>query len=288
MSRRQAELALFAIAAVWGAAFVAIKLALQEISPLVFLGSRFLLAALLLAWAWRGLTRAELRAGALLGLFFWLGFVFQTVGLTRTTPSRAAFITAMSALLVPFIGWALDGTRPPRPVVVALLLAGAGSWLLTDPQGGGVNLGDVLVGGCAVVFAAQIYAATRLGAQHRPWSLAAVELGVTGLGSALVAPLVEVPRFVPTTTALIAFGLLVVIAPITFGGQLVAQARVPASRAALIFTVEPVVTAIASRLAFDERLTGLQMLGGALILGGTLVPVVWHGEGAGADAPAAA
>lgn len=274
MTRRRAEIALIVIAIVWGASFVLLKAALRDLSPLTLLGVRFVLAGLLLVPALRGASRAGVVAGLILGLLFWGGFVFQTTGLQYTTPSRSAFLTGLSVPLVPLIAWAVDRTRPGLAVVGGIVLALAGTWLLTDPGGAGLNKGDVLTLGCAVMFAAQIVAAAHYASRLPIWTLAAVEMLTTGVLSALAAPVFETPRIVagPGTWLIVLF--LVVTAVVTFGGQLAAQGGTTASRAALIFTLEPLAAALTSYLAFGELLTVPQWAGAALILAGTILPAL--------------
>src|SRR5579884_774394 len=126
MTKRQADLALLLATALWGTSFVAVKRALADATPLAFLALRFGIAALLLAPAtrFRPLPGArEWRGGLLLGALVAAGFVTQTVGLVTTTPSRSAFIVAVSSILAPVIALALLGRRPAWPVAAALAVA---------------------------------------------------------------------------------------------------------------------------------------------------------------------
>ena len=98
MTVRRTDLLLVAAAAVWGVSFVIMKRALSEASPLLLLGIRFSIAALVLVpfiSLRAGFSRAELRAGLVLTLLLASGFATQAVGLQYTTPARSAFIVAM-------------------------------------------------------------------------------------------------------------------------------------------------------------------------------------------------
>ncbi len=108
MSKRlQADLALAACMFIWGATFVVVQNALVYASVFAFLSVRFVLAALvMLAIYWntvRRLARAEIIAGAVIGIFLFSGYVFQTVALKFTTPSKAAFLNGSSAVFVPVL-----------------------------------------------------------------------------------------------------------------------------------------------------------------------------------------
>jgi drug/metabolite transporter (DMT)-like permease len=274
MTHRRAVLGLVVVALVWGASFSIIKAALEHSSPLLFLGIRFSLAALVLVGSLRGISRKELSAGAVLGLLFWGGFVFQTTGLAYTTPSRSAFITSLSTPLVPVIFFLVTRIRPRWQTVAGVALACAGLYLLTRPgdSGGGLNRGDLLTLACAVLFAGQIVAVghfSRAGAAVR---LLAVELGVTAVLSLAAALLLETPRLEPTYGLAGAFAFLSLSAVATFWFQLRAQRVVSPAQTALVFALGPVAAAVTSYVAFGETLSLTQWIGGGLILAGMVVP----------------
>jgi drug/metabolite transporter (DMT)-like permease len=276
MTHRAAARGLVLVALTWGVSFVVIKIALGAISPLLFLSVRFLLASLLVVGWWRGISRAELRGGLLLALLFWGGFVFQTVGLVWTTPARSAFITGLSTPLVPIVAFAAFRAVPRPAMVAGIVVAALGTGLLTDPRGAGLNRGDLLTVGCAVLFACQIVAAGHYARRLRPERLLVVELTATAVLSALALPVLETPRFVPGAGPLLALAFVSVTATLTFWFQLRAQQQVSPAETALIFTLEPVFAALASFLMLGERLTPLQAAGGALILLGTALPELWR------------
>jgi drug/metabolite transporter (DMT)-like permease len=208
-----------------------------------------------------------------IGLLFWAGFVFQTSGLDRTTPSRSAFITGLSVPLTPIVYLAVHGRRPRVSTILGVVLALAGMWLLTRPEPGtALNRGDLLTLGCAVAFAGQIVAAGHFGKRVSARHLLVVELAVTGVLSLLTAPLLETTRIEPSLglAGLIAFLSLSAVA--TFGFQLRAQQVVSPSQTALIFALEPVFAAITSYVAIGEVLTPAQWGGGALIVAAMLLP----------------
>ena len=274
MTRRQGIAALVFIAIVWGCSFTIIKQTLGLVSPLVFLALRFLLASALVAPWFRGLTQRELVGGIVLGLLFWAGFVFQTVGIQYTTPSRSAFITSLCTPLVP-VAFFLVYRRPPTvAVVLAVLVTMLGMYLLTRPGGmsEGLNRGDLLTLVCAALFAFQIVAVGHYAPAARPTRLLALELGLTGVLSLLAAPLFETPRLNPASPLFLALAFLSGTAALTFYLQLGAQKVVSPAATAIIFTLEALAAAVTSRIVLGEILTPAQWLGGLLILGGALLP----------------
>ncbi|HKD45736.1 MAG TPA: DMT family transporter, partial [Candidatus Angelobacter sp.] len=101
----KAHLLLMLATMIWGGTFVLIKEALADSSPLVLNAARMSLAAVLLAAYYRKplarLDRHAFVAGVFVGLFLFLGYAFQTTGLKLTTPSKSAFLTGTSTVLVP-------------------------------------------------------------------------------------------------------------------------------------------------------------------------------------------
>ena len=105
--RVRADLALGFCALIWGATFVAVKDALADVSVIVYIAIRFALAAVVMAIFFRrslrGITRKAVWAGAQIGFCMFTAYVFQTAGLKYTTPSKAAFITGSSVVIVPLL-----------------------------------------------------------------------------------------------------------------------------------------------------------------------------------------
>jgi drug/metabolite transporter (DMT)-like permease len=275
MTRRQADLALLVATALWGTSFVAVKGALADATPFAFLTVRFGIAALALAPGTRFRPRPagrELQGGVLLGALVAIGFVAQTAGLVTTTPSRSAFIVAVSSVLAPVIALVLLGERPSWLIAVALALATMGIYLLTAPDAGGLNRGDLLTLICAACFGGQIVAVTELTRHYDARRLVFIQVAATAVVAAVATALFEHPQIHWTPRFIGALGYTVLFAStISFLLQMRAQREMSAARAALIFCFEPLFAAATSWLVLGERLSLLQWSGGALILVGMVL-----------------
>ncbi|HEX2163908.1 MAG TPA: DMT family transporter, partial [Thermoanaerobaculia bacterium] len=280
--RLAARAALLFAAVVWGATFVVVERAIDDLPVLHLLALRFTLgAALLLPLALRRGGAAGLRAaardGAVVGVALFAGFAFQTFGLLWTTPSRSAFLTGVSVLLVPAFAWMAGGGRPRPPTVVAVLAAAAGMWVLFQPFSGAAdalafNRGDALTLGCAAAFAVHVLLVERAVARHRVTPLAVTQFLVV---AAFAAPSLALDppaarAFTPAAVgAVLVTGVLGTAA--AFACQLYAQRRLPATEVALMLSLEPVVAAATSILVGREELSVSLVAGGALILAGMLL-----------------
>lgn len=268
MTRRQATLALVVTVSIWGLSFPALKLLFEDVSPLLAVGLRFGLAALVLAPTLRGLTREDLEAGAVIGGLFAGGVALQNLGLEITTPSRSAFLVSMSALLTPPVAALVLRHRLRADLVLRLVLAIAGVFLLTAPTGSlsDVNSGDWLTMGSALLYAGEIVAVGHYVGRISIPRVLGLKFAATSLAGWGGMVAVETPRLEPTPAAVALLVFLLCSSLLTFTLQFRAQRVVSPSEAALIFTAEPVVAAALSFLIFGERLVAVQLVGCAIIL----------------------
>jgi len=272
----------------WGVTFVVVKDALADISVFGYLAARFILGALPMIWIYRkdlrNLTRDELWAGVQVGLFMFSGYAFQTAGIARTTPSKAAFITGLSVVLVPVLlavcwrkkigAWAWGGAAASF----------AGLYLLTVPkQGlGHLNRGDMLVMGCAVLYAFQIIFIARYTGKYSLGALSCLQVILAGVGSTIAVPILDatgIERFFVRFTFQMEFGVIVTAiftTALAYPLLVWGQRHTTATNTALILTAEPVFAAITSFLVLHERLGGRALAGAVLILSGICI-AEWRG-----------
>jgi len=269
--RRASELALIAIAAVWGLTFVMVKDAIEELPTMAFLAYRFIPASLIVAVVFRKqLARMSWdgwRAGAVMGVFLTGGYVFQTLGMEKTTASNAGFITGLFVVLTPVLAAVVLRERLPTVVWAAAGAAALGLWLLS---GAGTEFnarGDGLVLICSVALAAHILATSSAVKKHDVGALLAIQLGVVGvvtLAIGAVAGDLEAPHGATVWSALLVTSLIA--SALGFFVQTFAQQHAPPARTALILAAEPAFAGLFGWLLNDERLSAAGWLGAVLIM----------------------
>lgn len=266
-------MALLVAAFLFGASFVTVKSALDDIGPLGFVGWRFGLGALILAAIGLPRTRAIWRDGALAGLALFAGYALQTGGLVFTSASNSALITGLYVVFTPFIVMFFSRRLPSPWVIAGAALAFAGVILLTGVEDFSFQTGDLLTFGCAIAFAVHIVLLSRTARRHPIVPFTAVQLAVTStlaFGAALAFESVSVPGGdVWPEIIITAVGVSVV----AFMLQVWSQRVLGASTAAIILTGEPAFAVATAWLVLDERLTTGGWVGAALITVAMMVVV---------------
>lgn len=270
------EWALIAVSLVWGTTFLIVHNALSVTGPLFFVGLRFAFATLgvflLAPRIMRGLTLYEVFAGAAIGVCIFIGYGFQTFGLQTISSSKSAFITAFYVPLVPVLQWVFMRRRPTFMQWVGVVLALVGLILISMPEdaGAGIGIGEILTMICTVGTAMEILLISHFASRVNLHRVTIVQLLVTALlAFASMVPMGEaVPSFT-WTLVISGVGLGFASALIQMGMNW-AQKVVSPTRATIIYAGEPVWAGVFGRIA-GERLPGVAIFGGALVVIGVLV-----------------
>jgi drug/metabolite transporter (DMT)-like permease len=266
------------IAFIWGSSFVVVKAALNHAAPLPWLIARFSLAGLLLLGTLaRGrLDRRSLRPGLVLGIFLFGGFAFQTFGQKYTTPSKCAFITGFSVILVPII-MAFRGQVMRFPNYASAALGLAGIYFLVRPARlEAINRGDIYTLWASVCYAGHIVLVGHYSRRYSFRHLVPLQIMGVALLAIAVLPLDRDHHvhWEPALLAALSYTALLSTG-FAFSVQNWAQQYTPPAHTALIFALEPVFAALASLVFTGERLGGKLLLGSVLILGGMLMSELW-------------
>lgn len=281
MKRLIYSLLLISVTAVWGWTFVVVQDAIEVYGVLGFLALRFALAAGTLAPIARfRITRRELFAGGGIGAVLALGFLFQTVGLLYTTPTNSGLITGLFVVFAPLADRLLFGVHVQRQVLTAILLSFAGMVLLAGQSPSGARIGDLLTLGCAAAFGVHIALLSRYSRNYDAVRLALAQMISSTVLFFAVWPLFETVKLPSREVwfALLITGLIASAG--AFYVQTFVQQKLPAARAGVILTMEPVFAALFGYWLAGDRLTSVQLIGAALILSalvlGEVLPLFKH------------
>ena len=264
-----ATFALVLVTAVWGSTFFLIKDVVQRVAVADFLAVRFVIAALAMALMFARplmrLPRRQWLQGLVLGTLYGIAQLLQTTGQIYASASVSGFVTGMYVVFTPLLGTVLLRQRMPSVTWIAVLMATGGLALLSL-QGFSVNKGVVLVLISALLYGLHIVG---LGQWSRPgdaFALSTVQMLAIAL-VCLLATLPHGPKLPPDRG--VWFALVYMALAAGAGAMLVqtwAQAHMPATRAAIVMTLEPVFAAGFAVAFGGESLTWRMLGGGALVL----------------------
>lgn len=272
---RRAELTLLLLTFFWGITFPLVKIALDFCSPFLFLAIRFALGTFIIGLIYRKkitfIDKATLKAGIIIGIFLFLGFAFQTVGLKYTAASKSAFITGLFVIMVPPLSVLLVKEKPKLFSLIGVVLALSGLWIMTRPQGSEFSFGDLLTFLCAVSFSFQVIYVQIYTKKFDFEKLTLVQLLTTTALSIPSMFLFERIKFVydpNLLSALLVTALFATALGITIQNRM--QKDTTATKASVIYTAEPVFAAVFSYLILGEILGWVGIAGAGLILSGML------------------
>lgn len=265
-----ADLSLLLVAIIWGSGFIVIKNALDFIDPIYMTFLRFTMASIVMGIIFfknmRKMKMDDLKAGIIIGIFMFLAFITQTIGLKYTTPGKQAFLTASNVVIVPFLLWFLIGDKPGKFDVIAAILGFAGIGVLSLDDTLTMGYGDRLTLICAVFFALHMISIGKFSKEHDPIVLSVVQFGVVGLLSFIACLVMKIP-FKPLDMDIVKsisyMGIVTTI--IAFGIQNVAQKYVTSTHAALILSLESVFGALFSILVGIDKMN-IQFLIGCIAI----------------------
>ena len=274
----QAEIYLLGIVIIWGSTFAIIKGSLNQIMPFTFLAYRFFLAAFVLyVIFWKRLRNIDkiiLKKGFLIGIFLFLGYTFQTVGLKYTTATKAGFITGLSVVLVPIISYFFIKEKIYRNSVIGVIFAIIGLWFLNYNNSFNFNLGDFLVLLCAVSFALHIISVGLYTKKLDYVLLVIVQLATVFVLSLLMALFFERPEIHLTYSSHVWWAIIltgVFATALAFYMQNRFQRYSTATKTAIIFSGEPIFAAVFAYFLLGEKVGLIAWIGGLLIIFGMII-----------------
>jgi len=301
-SSRKAPAMLLLITMLWGLSFPLMKnwhLAGGScpggpvVAGLTMIAFRMLLALLVLAVFLPKLflapSRREVLIGLVLGLTNSIGFVFQVTGLAWTSPALSAFVTSLASAWVPLLMLAIFGVAIHRLTLLGLIVGMAGAAVLGIDRDHNLTFGwgEGLTFISTWFFALMIVLLDRLGRGVESAHFTVAFLAGTGLPALLIAGAITVGRsestdWIEWTGAMLSKPLVwrdlilltVLCTVLPFHWFNVYQPQVAASRAALIYLLEPVFASIYS-VAWGLDTVGPKLLigGGMILTGNALVEV---------------
>lgn len=271
--QKKADLLLVIVTGFWGCSYYLSDLALGEMPPFALCAFRFLLAFVLLSLVllpkMRSVSRRTLLWAIPAGLSLTLTYIGATVGLLYTSISNAGFICALPVITTPILSFLVYRKRPEKRMLLCMLLCAAGLAMLTLGDDFRPAVGDLICLLCALGYGINLLVVER--AVQLP-EVDALQLGVfqqlvTGLTMLLLSVLFETPCLPHSRTGWLSVLFLSVFCTgIAFAVTAVQQKHTSAVHVGLIFTLEPLFSAVVAFIFAGERLTVRGYVGAAVMM----------------------
>ena len=291
MKKYTGEGALLFNTLIWGGTFALIKSAFTDISPLLFLGLRFSIAALIfLPFVYASLKKTNkqtLIAGSVLGLFYFAGFTAQSLGLNLTTATKSGFITGTFVVFIPILQLIIEKRKPKwfnlfsvfLVLIGLIMLSSKGENVLDfiNQLGSDFNLGDLLTLFCALLFAFQVVYVDVFTKKYDYLPMVFVQLLITGVGGFILSFIfsitsLEIVRFTINVTVVTAILYSAIFAStIATVIQLKFQKSVSPTKAGIIFSIEPIFAAVFAYFLLNEKISNFGLIGCVIIFIGLIV-----------------
>ena len=272
MKKYIGEIGLFFTTIIWGTGFVGTKLSLEGgLTPLQLITIRFFIATILINTIFykqikSNINKDAIKSGAIMGLFLFIAFVVQTMGLLYTTPSKNAFLTSVNVVIVPFIGFFVYRQKLDKIGVISSLITLVGIGVLSLEADLSINIGDFLTIICAFGYAMHIFFTSEFTKKHNPIVLTAVQFTVTFILSLIAQVLLGEGNLNTNITGYVgALYLGVFSTTLAFLLQTVCQKKVDGTKTAIILSTEAVFGTLFSIIILHEVITARMIIGSIII-----------------------
>lgn len=275
-SNFRADLGLVFIALIWGVSFTVVKWSLLDSEPLANVCFRMSISALVLGILARRKGKAHFKTiknGAILGVLLAANFAFLTVGLKTTSASNAAFLASTFVIFVPILSFLIYKEKISAKSWMASSVSLAGLWFISGGVSG-LSKGDIFMLIAALAGSCHVILVSKMSREEifEPFGLSFYQYAVAAV---LIFFLIFANNYRFHIGGVKNIIFLVVIAIIgnafTIVGQLIAQKYMIATKAALIFALEPVFAALFAWFYGGESMGLMAIAGGGLIVLGMVI-----------------
>lgn len=264
------KLALFGASIIWGSSFLVVKSSMDSMQPHTLLAIRFTVASIILCALFhkrlKQITKDYLISGGIIGIFLFIAYSIQTIGITDTTPGKNAFLTAIYCVIVPYLYWIVDKNKPDKYNVLAAILCLTGIGLVSINSDFRIQFGDAFSLISGFFYAAHMVSISKLSKNRDPVLLTIVQFAYTAIISWVVTLLFEdIPTSLSTNAVIELMYLAVFATAIALLLQNIGQKHTKPAPAAIILSLEAVFGVMFSVIFYKEEISLKLFIGFLLI-----------------------
>ena len=285
MKKTISFICLVACTLIWGTTFIAQDTGMDNIGPFTFNCVRFFVGFLAVAPFVFLFERKKIKHQINnkisefskliipVGLFLFLGCIFQQVSLLYTDVANSAFFTIFYVPMVPIIVYFLFSEKLHWSIWPSALACVVGGYLLSDINDSAVRFGDSLVLIGALFWALHIiYIGKIIKKFDLPFFIALIQNLIVAFFSFILVIIFEEFNFsyiALETVEILYAGIL--SGGAAFALQLFGQKNISSAPAAIVMSLEGVIAAISAWIILNQILGLNNIIGCSLILSGILL-----------------
>ncbi len=268
---------------IWGSQYLLIKESVEQIPPLLFQGIRHVIAFLAFAPVWgrlKRLNKTTVEGGSISAIVFFFLLAFLTYGLQYTTSNKGAFLTCLYVVFVPFIAYFLIKSPIKKHQIGAVAVAMIGMSIMIFGNANSAdlelapNIGDILVILGAFFNAIQIVLIEKYVKKVDIFAFIMIQMILISIFMFLASWIAGERLIIEDFTSIIIWGLVylgVCSTTLTLMIQTWAQKFIDSTRAAIMYSLEPVFAVLFGIFFGQEYLTLAFAIGALLIF----IGIVW-------------
>ncbi|MGC8608275.1 MAG: DMT family transporter [Thermoplasmata archaeon] len=252
---------------IWGVTFPVIKEVFLFLSPTVFLSFRFIIAVIVMIpfvfMQFRGLNRTRIKYGIIAGIFLFIAYYLQTVGLKYTEPALSGIITGIYVVFIPIISYFYVKRKIMRVEVFSSVFAFAGLVLMsyTSITNISIQIGNIMTFIAALFYSFQLVYVSKHAKEIDPIMFSFIQIVMVAIFSTAMIPVDSVPMI------LNGYSIFVIIFTAVFATFIAMYIYVKAlswmnvTKVGVILIGEPIFAILTSVYLYGEKLSILTVLG---------------------------
>jgi drug/metabolite transporter (DMT)-like permease len=284
-SKSKEKLAIFLVliaTIIWGSQYIIIKEGISQIPPLLFQAIRHGIAFLGFIPVWgrlKNLNKITFVGALISAIVFFFLLTFLTYGLGFTTSNKGAFLASLYVVFTPFVGYLLLKTPLKKFQLAAVFVAmiGMGIMIFGNANSSDLelapNIGDFLVLIAAIFNAFQIVLIEKYVKQVDIFLFVMAQMlmiSVFMFGASTIIGEQFMPSSFTPSILWILFYIGIMATTVTLIIQTWAQKYIDATRAAILYALEPVFAILFGVMLGGEVITLAFLIGSSLMLIGIL------------------
>jgi drug/metabolite transporter (DMT)-like permease len=268
---------------VWGASFIATKLALRDLTPVTVVWLRFSIGVAILGVAAKVRHQVSLPKKQDWLYFTLLGFLgitfhqwLQSTGLQTVQASTTAWVVATSPIFIAILSWVFLHERADRVQIIGIVLGAMGVWIVVSNgnvrdlfTGQFGTLGDVLILISAVNWAVFSILSSRGLKNYQPTQMMFYVMTIGWLFTSILfitgGGIEDIRHMTWTSLAGICF-LGIFCSGLAYIAWYDGLQALPATQIGAFLNIEPLVAVIIAWPILGESILLITLAGGAIIL----------------------